>query len=84
MQFLNFGRVVCNARLKSDFGYTPAYSTAEAFDSFLTGRPVEPVINPGVIRAVESMIAGLLGTQSEPMATARAVPIARMSGGFGG
>jgi UDP-glucose 4-epimerase len=84
MQFLNFGRVVCNARLKSEFGYTPAYSTAEAFDSFLTGRPVEPVINPGLVRAAESTIAGLLGIQSEPMATARAVPIARVVGGSGG
>ena len=84
MQFLNFGRVVCNARLKREFGYTPAYSTPEAFDSFLTGRPVEPLINPGFIRAAESTIAGLLGTQSEPMATARAVPVARTAGGTGG
>jgi UDP-glucose 4-epimerase len=84
MQFLNFGRVVCNARLKSEFGYTPVYTTAEAFDSFLTGRPVEPVINPGVIRAAEALIAGLLGTHSEPMATARSVPVARTAGGTGG
>jgi hypothetical protein len=83
MQFLNFGRVVCNARLKREFGYPPAYSTAEAFDSFLTGRPVEPVISPGVIRAAESTIAGLLGTHSEPMATARLVPGARAAGGTG-
>ena len=32
MQYLNFGRVVCNARLKAEFGYTPAYSTEQAFD----------------------------------------------------
>jgi len=73
MQFLNFGRVVCNSRLKQDFGYTPAYTTSEAFDSFLTGRPVEPVLNPKTVRAVESAVAGLLHLQAESATTARAV-----------
>jgi UDP-glucose 4-epimerase len=59
--------------LKSEFGYVPAYTTAEAFDSFLTGRPVEPVISPGLVRAAESTIAGLIGAQTEPMRTARVI-----------
>lgn len=60
MQFLNFGRVVGNERLKAEFGYEPRYSTSEAFDSFLAGRPVEPVIAHSVIRSAESVLAGLL------------------------
>jgi len=72
MQFLNFGRVVCNARLKRDFGYIPAYSTSEAFDAFLTGRPVVPVIRPTTVRAAEVALAGLVRVHPEPATTARA------------
>jgi UDP-glucose 4-epimerase len=74
MQFLNFGRVVCNARLKDRFGYTPAYTTAEAFDSFLTGRPVDPVISRDLVRTGESVLAGLLRTRPEPMPVGRVAP----------
>jgi UDP-glucose 4-epimerase len=81
MQFLNFGRVVCNERLKSSFGYPPAYSTAEAFDSFLTGRPVEPVLSPELVRAGETAVAGLIGVRAEPMSTARAASTVGTAGG---
>lgn len=60
MQFLNFGRVVSNERLKSEFGYTPAYSTSDAFDTMLSGRPVTPVINPDLIGSVEAKAVRLL------------------------
>ncbi len=66
MQFLNFGRVVCNARLKRDFGYTPAFSTADAFDTLLTGRPVAPVLSPGLVTGVEERLARLLRIDPEP------------------
>jgi UDP-glucose 4-epimerase len=65
MQFLNFGRVVCNERLKSDFGYTPAYSTAEAFDTLLAGRPVDPVIRPELVRSIEAGLGRLLGLPAD-------------------
>jgi UDP-glucose 4-epimerase len=70
MQFLNFGRVVSSDRLKSEFGYRPAYTTAEAFDSFLTGRPVEPVISRTAVRTAESAIASLLRIRPEPLTSA--------------
>ncbi|MGI8666237.1 MAG: NAD-dependent epimerase/dehydratase family protein [Jatrophihabitans sp.] len=66
MQFLNFGRVVCNARLKQDFGYLPAYSTAAAFDTLLTGRPVPPVLSPSLVSTVETRLARLLRVAPEP------------------
>jgi UDP-glucose 4-epimerase len=69
LQFLNFGRVVCNVRLKSEFGYTPAYSTAEAFASFRTGRPVDPVIDPKWVRDGEVKLASLFGFTAEPLPT---------------
>lgn len=68
MQFLNFGRVVCNQRLKDEFGYTPAFSTAGGFDSFLAGRPVSAVLSRSMVRTAESALARLLGTAAEPAA----------------
>lgn len=65
MQFLNFGRVVCNQRLKSGFGYTPAYTTAQAFDTFLSGRPITPVVSRGLIGDLERRAAGLLRLPAE-------------------
>jgi UDP-glucose 4-epimerase len=62
MQFLSFGRVVSNDRLKETFGYTPQYSTEAAFESFLTGRPVPPVVTEAVLNAGESVLARLLRT----------------------
>ncbi|MDQ1721224.1 MAG: UDP-glucose 4-epimerase, partial [Pseudonocardiales bacterium] len=66
MQFLNFGRVVSNDRLKDAFGYTPQFSTAAAFESFLTGRPVPPVLTDAVLDAGESLLARLLRTTPLP------------------
>jgi UDP-glucose 4-epimerase len=36
---LTHGRAVDTAKLKTEFGYTPVYSTAEAFGEFLAGVP---------------------------------------------
>jgi UDP-glucose 4-epimerase len=46
MQFLNFGRVVGNDLLKSEFGYQPRFTTTSAFSDFVHGRPVLPVLRP--------------------------------------
>ena len=57
MEFLHFGRVVDVTRLKERFGYTPAFTTAQAFDAFLTGAGIAPLITRDQVRVVE---AGLL------------------------
>jgi len=72
MQFLNFGRVVSNDRLKSAFGYTPQFSTAEAFESFLTGRPVRPLISRSALESGEAALAWLLRTTPQPSSGASA------------
>jgi UDP-glucose 4-epimerase len=59
-QFLNFGRVVSNQRLKEEFGYLPSYSTSAAFDTLLTGRPVRKLISPELVAAAEQRLARLL------------------------
>jgi UDP-glucose 4-epimerase len=59
-QFLNFGRVVSNQRLKEEFGYLPSYDTESAFDTLLTGRPVSKLISPELVAAAEQRLARLL------------------------
>ncbi|MEO7262004.1 MAG: NAD-dependent epimerase/dehydratase family protein [Jatrophihabitantaceae bacterium] len=70
MQFLNFGRVVSNDRLKDDFGYTPQFSTAAAFESFLMSRQVSPVLSEALLDAGESVLARLLRTTPSSRTTA--------------
>lgn len=53
LQFLTFGRVVDITKLRTEFGYTPAFSTEQAFDAFVTGAGIAPVIAPHTVRAAE-------------------------------
>lgn len=39
VRFLRYRPVLDNARLKQDFGYTPKYSSAEAFEQYLATHP---------------------------------------------
>jgi UDP-glucose 4-epimerase len=57
MRLLNFGRVVDNRRLRTQFGFTPRWTTAQAFDDYVRGRALRPVIDP---ERVESLERGLL------------------------
>jgi UDP-glucose 4-epimerase len=45
VRLLNFGRVVDTKRLKQVFGYTPRWTTREAFDDFIVGRGLRPVLD---------------------------------------
>ncbi|HKF34741.1 MAG TPA: NAD-dependent epimerase/dehydratase family protein [Jatrophihabitantaceae bacterium] len=67
VRFLSHGRVVDTSRLRTQFGYQPRYSTAAAFEAFLAGRPLPPVVSPERIHQAERLAAKLLGAR-EPMA----------------
>ena len=56
LQFLNFGRVVDVTKLHQDFAYRPQYTTAEAFEAFVSGRPVRPVIPANAVRRGEEIL----------------------------
>jgi len=58
LRFLNFGRVVDTTRLRTEFGYQPRWSTAQAFDDFVTGRALRPVIDPQWVAAAEREALG--------------------------
>lgn len=53
MRLLNFGRVVDAGKLRERFGFRPRWTTTQAFDDYVHGRALRPVIDPGHIAAVE-------------------------------
>jgi UDP-glucose 4-epimerase len=61
LQFLLYGRGVDTQRLSEDFGYTMRYSTVEAFDDFVTGAGLRPIIDPARVDAAGRAILGLVG-----------------------
>ncbi|WP_263249969.1 NAD-dependent epimerase/dehydratase family protein [Saccharopolyspora rosea] len=60
LRYLGFGRAVDTSRLRERFGYTPRWTTAQAFDDFVRGRGLRPVVDPENVRAVETGVGDLL------------------------
>src|SRR5690349_5657934 len=56
MRFLNFGRVVDTTVLRTEFGYTPRYSTEAALDDY--AQTVSPVISQDTVAAATSRLSG--------------------------
>ena len=61
IRFLSFGRVVDTSRMKEVLGFTPRYSTREAFDDFVARQGLHGPLSPDVVGAVEGRIASVLG-----------------------
>ncbi|MCW0212313.1 MAG: NAD-dependent epimerase/dehydratase family protein [Pseudonocardia sp.] len=59
MRFLNFGRVVDTARLKENFGFTPRWTTVQAFDDYVRGRALRPVLGAERLASVERGVLSL-------------------------
>jgi UDP-glucose 4-epimerase len=53
VRYLNYGRVVDTTRLKTTFGFTPKWTTAGAFDDFVTGSGLRRVLDAGRLVSVE-------------------------------
>ena len=53
MRLLNFGRVVDNARLRQQFGFEPRWTTTQAFDDYVRGRALRPVLDPDRLAGIE-------------------------------
>ena len=53
LDYLRFGRVMDTARMRTDLGYSPKWTTAEAFDDYLRGRDLGPIIDPQWVRSLE-------------------------------
>ena len=71
LQFLNFGRVVDITKLRAEFGYTPAFTTEQAFDAFVTGASIHPVISPERVRRIEHSTLDIVSTVARLGGSAR-------------
>ncbi|MFC7341581.1 NAD-dependent epimerase/dehydratase family protein [Saccharopolyspora griseoalba] len=60
LRFLNFGRVLDTTRLRESFGFTPRWTTQQAFDDYVAGRGLRPVVDPESIMALERRAGDLL------------------------
>jgi UDP-glucose 4-epimerase len=53
LDYLSYGRVMDTTRMRKDLGYTTKWTTAEAFDDYVRGRGLKPIIDPSWVRTVE-------------------------------
>jgi UDP-glucose 4-epimerase len=44
---------VDNTRLREQFGFTPRWTTTQAFDDYVRGRALSPVLDPARFAAIE-------------------------------
>ncbi len=54
MDYLSYGRVMDTTRMRNDLGYSPKWTTAEAFDDYVRGRGLTPIVDPRWVRSMES------------------------------
>jgi UDP-glucose 4-epimerase len=53
VRYLSYGRVVDTTRLERQFGFTPRWTTRQAFDDYVHGRGLRPAIDPERLATVE-------------------------------
>ncbi|CQD09014.1 MULTISPECIES: SDR family oxidoreductase [Mycolicibacterium] len=59
MNYLSYGRVMDTTRMHRDLGYSPKWTTAEAFDDYVRGRGLTPILDPRWVRSMESRAVGV-------------------------
>jgi UDP-glucose 4-epimerase len=57
--YLSYGRVMNTSRMRSELGFQPKWTTAEAFDDYVRGRSLTPIIDPHRVRSWESRAISL-------------------------
>ena len=55
LDYLSYGRVMDTTRMRNDLGYSPKWTTVEAFDDYVRGRGLTPIIDPKWVRSMESV-----------------------------
>ena len=54
LDYLSYGRVMDTTRMHTELGFEPKWTTLEAFDDFVRGRGLTPIIDPGWVGSLES------------------------------
>jgi UDP-glucose 4-epimerase len=60
LQFLVYGRVADNGRLRREFGLTPKFTTPEALEEFVTGQKFRRLVTPDRAERWENDVYGFL------------------------
>lgn len=63
-RYLDFGRVMDTRKLHHEFDYQPKWTTSAAFDDYVLGRGLVPVIDPALIDRVRQVISPLTSRRS--------------------
>jgi UDP-glucose 4-epimerase len=53
LNYLSFGRVMDTTRMRTELGYSTKWTTAEAFDDYVRGRGLNPIIDPSWVESME-------------------------------
>jgi UDP-glucose 4-epimerase len=59
LRYLDFGRVLDTGKLAGRTGFAPRWSTAAAFDDYVTGRGLRPVLDPEMFTALQRRVPGV-------------------------
>jgi UDP-glucose 4-epimerase len=53
LAYFSFGRAMDTTRMRSELGFEPKWTTLEAFDDFVRGRGLTPIISPQWVSSAE-------------------------------
>ena len=74
LQFLVYGRVADNERMKHEFGLTPRFTTRQALEEFVTGQKFRRLFTPDRVERWERDVYGFLsGARSERMGSRKGI-----------
>ncbi len=59
LNYLSYGRVMDTTRMREVLEYHPKWTTAEAFDDYVRGRGLKPIVDPRWVRSVEDRAVGM-------------------------
>ncbi|MFF0494859.1 NAD-dependent epimerase/dehydratase family protein [Nocardia aobensis] len=61
IDYFHFGCGLDTTRMRTELGFAPRWTTVQAFDDFIGGAALRPVIDPRWIDAAENRLLGLVG-----------------------
>jgi len=56
LDYFSFGRAMDTTRMRSELGFEPRWTTLEAFDDFVRGRGLTPIISPQWVSSAEGRV----------------------------
>nr|WP_239003637.1 NAD-dependent epimerase/dehydratase family protein [Nocardia panacis] len=61
LDYFHFGCGLDTTRMRTELGFHPRWTTVQAFDDYIGGAALRPVIDPGWIDVAERKLLGLVG-----------------------